>query len=135
DQVPESLVTQAPKVTSDSGKKAKKSYVKRVTSDSGRKPKRHKILPFTVKPKSSPVTQGGMKWEIAECGCHLPKEKGYEWRKFENGHRLLLLIGYGLSKNSKRTKRRDQFRYFTHSALRLFVEKEYGIQVEHTAKA
>src|SRR5262249_5822978 len=63
DQVPESLVTQAPKVTSDSGKKAKKSYVKRVTSDSGRKPKRHKILPFTVKPKSSLVTQGGMTWE------------------------------------------------------------------------
>src|SRR5262249_2478182 len=74
-QEPESLVTQESQVTSDSGKKTKKSRVKRVTSDSERKPKRPKVLPFKAKPKSSLVTQGGMKWEIAECGCHLPKEK------------------------------------------------------------
>jgi hypothetical protein len=134
-----------PAVTSDPLRKTKKvtnAKTKKVTSDSPGKSNTKKVLKFKAKPESlgtqppeTQVTHGGIKWEIAECGCWLPKEKGYEWRPFENGHRLLLVIGYGISKNGKRTKRRDQFRYFTHSALKEFVRREYGIQIQPAAKA
>lgn len=69
-------------------------------------------------------------FEVAECGCHLPKWRGIEWRSQENGHRYMRYIGTGLSKNGNVTKRRKYGKYYTHRAIKLFVENEYGSELQ-----
>lgn len=69
-------------------------------------------------------------FEVAECGCYLPKWKSIEWRKQEEGHRYLRCVGSGLSVNGKPTKRRKYGKWFTHRALTLFVEEEYEQELE-----
>ena len=137
ESVGESLVTQAsnsPAVTSDSGEKKPARKRKKVTSDSdGVKPQKENVLPFRKKAISHTKRKEKAEWEIKECGCRLPKLPKWEWRDFENGHRLLIVIGYGKSKNDKRVKKRDCARYYTHKAMKLFWENEYAIN--NSAKA
>src|SRR5262249_25241219 len=109
---------------------------KKVTSDShGVKAQKTKVLPFRQKAISHTKRKGKEQWEIRECGCRLPKIPKGEWRDFENGHRLLVVIGYGKSKNNKRVKKRDCVRYYTHAAMKLFWENEYGGQINSSTKA
>lgn len=65
-------------------------------------------------------------FEVTSCGCTLPKWKGVEWRAQENGHRCLWYVGLGVSATGKTTKRRRYGRYYTHRAIKLFVEGEYA---------
>lgn len=134
-----SLVTQAPNspaVTSDSDEKRPTRKRKKVTSDSqGVKSQQTKVLPFRKKAISHTKRKEKAEWEIKECGCRLPKIPKGEWRDFENGHRLLVVIGYGKSKNNKRVKKRDCVRYYTHAAMKLFWENEHEGQSYNFAKA
>lgn len=135
----ESLVTQAqnsPVVTSDAGAKKPARKSKKVTSDAqGVKSEKAKVLPFRKKAISYKKRKEKAAWEIKECGCRLPKIPKGEWRDFENGHRLLVVIGYGKSKNNKRVKKRDCVRYYTHAAMKLFWENEHEGQSYNSAKA
>jgi hypothetical protein len=125
-----SLVTHAvnsPAVTSDSGPKKPARKRKQVTSDSGGvKSEKAKVLPFRKKVILHTKRKEKAQWEIKPCGCRLPKIPKHEWRDFENGHRLLVVLGYGKSKNGKRVKKRDCVRYYTHEAVREFLEGDYG---------
>jgi hypothetical protein len=134
-----SLVTQvadSPAVTSDSGEKKPARKRKKVTSDSqGIKSQKAKVLPFRKKAISHTKRKEKDQWEIKPCGCRLPKFPKWEWRDFENGHRLLIVVGYGKSKNDKRVKKRDCVRYYTHAAMKLFWESEHEGQSYNSAKA
>ena len=135
----ESLVAQAensPVATSDSKAKRPPRKPKKVTSDAeGVKSQSKKVLPFQKKAISHVRQKEKAEWEIKECGCRLPKMAKHEWRDFENGHRLLAVIGYGKSKNDKRVKKRDCVRYYTHAAMKLFWENEHEGQSYNSAKA
>jgi len=134
-----SLVTHpenSPVATSDSGVKKPARKTKKVTSDSkGVKPQGKVVLPFHKKAISHTKRKEKDQWEIKPCGCRLPKFPKHEWRDFENGHRLLAVIGYGKSKNDKRVKKRDCVRYYTHAAMKLFWENEYEVQSYNSTKA
>lgn len=134
---PGSLVTQAenpPVVTSDLEAKRPPRKAKRVTSDAeGVKRQSKKVLPFQKKAISHVKQKEKAEWEIKECGCRLPKISKHEWRDFENGHRLLVVVGYGKSKNNKRVKKRDCVRYYTHTAMKEHWENEY--ESRHSAQA
>jgi hypothetical protein len=65
-------------------------------------------------------------FEVAKCGCYLPKWVNIEWRDQEGGHRYLRCVGMGLSVNGKPTKRRKYGQWYGHRAITLFVENEYA---------
>src|SRR5262249_60404110 len=84
------------------------------------------------------VDEGWILRSVARLRLTLAIDRSFpkwEWRDFENGHRLLVVIGYGKSKNNKRVKKRDCVRYYTHAAMKLFWENEYAGQINSSTKA
>jgi hypothetical protein len=81
----------------------------------------------------------GGRFKVLTCGCHLPRWKHTEWREFENGHRLLFIVGYGKNGNGNTNRKRKYGRYYTHRAIQRFIEKEYKdelkqFQSEHSSE-